>query len=340
MLMDESERQEFQLSESLLNWMFLRSLSQQTLEELKNSQILLQEQIDRAEKDREIFLQEQIDSAIAELTEIKQRKENDRRINLIGRVILEEYNSLDPESTELEALKFFNLRTLMRRVLDPKLKNSADRDLFGLTNGINFDETEVTEADSAEVVDIEADASQQLDHQLEVIILNDESPVLVEPLDNPEPPALEGVGVEVEADASQQLIAAKTMPQSVAVVTLNDESPVLIEPPALEDVGVEVKRTLLSEDKALSLVDQAIDLIMAWNDEPERAHERKWFICGALLKTLLMSHGHPAHKPRLRMALSRRSESIDKHHKCHKLHRLHRTKNTLKTERISEDISM
>ncbi|MEM1368242.1 MAG: hypothetical protein AAGG02_09525 [Cyanobacteria bacterium P01_H01_bin.15] len=83
--------------------------------------------------------------------------------------------------------------------------------------------------------------------------------------------------------------------------------------------------------EALQDVDQAISLIMQWNDEGvseasptgTRPFNDKWYISFPALQELLRSSGRSASQPRVKAALDNRREEINHHHDTHGLGQKH-----------------
>ena len=75
--------------------------------------------------------------------------------------------------------------------------------------------------------------------------------------------------------------------------------------------------------EALKDIDQAISLIINWNDEGGRAFEEKWYISFPALQELLRSSGRTASQPRVKAALDNRREEINRHHDKHGLSQKH-----------------
>lgn len=97
------------------------------------------------------------------------------------------------------------------------------------------------------------------------------------------------------------------------------------------------QRRIRNDEQALSLVNEAIDLILAWNDTPGRAFDEKWYIGFPALQQLLRGSGFSASQPRLQQALKEREAEIEQHHNQHGLGQRH---NVRHVKPINEDISM
>ena len=89
--------------------------------------------------------------------------------------------------------------------------------------------------------------------------------------------------------------------------------------------------------EALQDIDQAISLIINWNDEKDRAFGEKWYISFPALQELLRSSGRTASQPRVKAALDNRRNEINSHHDKHGLSQKH---NARHQHSITEVISL
>jgi hypothetical protein len=99
----------------------------------------------------------------------------------------------------------------------------------------------------------------------------------------------------------------------------------------------EPPRRVMDDDIALEYMNQAIDLIMAWNNSPDREFNHKWYISVPTLQTLLRGSGYTASQPRVRMVLEQRRQELDDHHNHHGMSQRHNVRHDLP---ITEDIVM
>lgn len=95
------------------------------------------------------------------------------------------------------------------------------------------------------------------------------------------------------------------------------------------------KKRIKNEDQALGKINQAIDLIMAWNDDPSHDSNRKWFISVPAILSLIRGSGYSASQGRVTAAMTNRKAEIDAHHEKHGLGQRHNTRHDLP---ITEDI--
>ncbi|MBE9100412.1 protelomerase family protein [Vacuolonema iberomarrocanum] len=103
------------------------------------------------------------------------------------------------------------------------------------------------------------------------------------------------------------------------------------------DPDDESPKRIMDDDTALEYMTQAIDLIMAWNDSPDREFNHKWYISVPTLQQLLRGSGYTASQPRVRMALDQRRQELDDHHLHHGMSQRHNVRHDLP---ITEDIVM
>ena len=95
------------------------------------------------------------------------------------------------------------------------------------------------------------------------------------------------------------------------------------------------QKRIRDEDQALGKINEAIDLIMAWNDDPSHDSNSKWFISVPSILSLIRGSGYSTSQGRVQVAMSNRKEEIDTHHEKHGLGQRH---NTRHDQPITEDI--
>jgi hypothetical protein len=96
-----------------------------------------------------------------------------------------------------------------------------------------------------------------------------------------------------------------------------------------------IQKRIRDEDQALGKIGEAIDLIMAWNDDPGHDFNHKWFISVPAILNLIRGSGYSASQGRVQAAMKQRKEAIDNHHQKHGLGQRH---NTRHDKPITEDI--
>lgn len=101
--------------------------------------------------------------------------------------------------------------------------------------------------------------------------------------------------------------------------------------------AIQNQRRFGDEGRALEKINQAIDLIMAWNDDPMRDFNHKWFISVPVILSLIRGSGFSASQGRVQSAMAQRKEDIDAHHYKHGLGQRH---NARHPQPITEDISL
>lgn len=94
-------------------------------------------------------------------------------------------------------------------------------------------------------------------------------------------------------------------------------------------------KRIKDENQALDKINQAIDLIMAWNDDPSHDFNSKWFISVPAILNLIRGSHYSASQGRVQAAMAGRKEEIDSHHEKHRLGQRH---NTRHDQPITEDI--
>lgn len=99
----------------------------------------------------------------------------------------------------------------------------------------------------------------------------------------------------------------------------------------------EPSKRIMDDDIALDYMNEAIDLIFAWNDQPGREFNHKWYISVPVLQQLLRGSGYTASQPRVRTALEQRRKEIDEHHLRHGMSQRH---NARHNSPITEDLVM
>lgn len=97
------------------------------------------------------------------------------------------------------------------------------------------------------------------------------------------------------------------------------------------------QRRLGDEEQKLVKINEAIDLIMAWNDDPMREFNHKWFISVPVILSLIRGSGFSASQGRVQTAMAHRKADIDAHHRKHGLGQRH---NTRHHQPITEDITL
>ncbi|MEO1148681.1 MAG: protelomerase family protein [Cyanobacteria bacterium J06638_22] len=103
------------------------------------------------------------------------------------------------------------------------------------------------------------------------------------------------------------------------------------------DQGDEPSKRVMDDNTALEYMNQAINLIMAWNNSPDREFSHKWYISVPILQQLLRGSGYTASQPRVRMVLEQRRQELDDHHNHHGMSQRHNVRHDLP---ITEDIVM
>jgi archaellum component FlaC len=98
---------------------------------------------------------------------------------------------------------------------------------------------------------------------------------------------------------------------------------------------VPTEKRIRGKDQALGKINEAIDLIMAWNDDPVHDSNRKWFISVPAILSLIRGSGYSASQGRVQAAMANRKAEIDNHHEKHGLGQRH---NTRHDQPITEDI--
>jgi len=96
-------------------------------------------------------------------------------------------------------------------------------------------------------------------------------------------------------------------------------------------------KRLRDEEQALGLVNQAIDLIMAWNDSPAHDSNHKWFISVPAILNLIRGSGYSASQGRVQAAMANRKTEIDSHHQKHSLGQRH---NSRHDQPITDDMTL
>jgi archaellum component FlaC len=94
---------------------------------------------------------------------------------------------------------------------------------------------------------------------------------------------------------------------------------------------------LKDEEQALGKILEAIDLITAWNDDPQRDFNHKWFISVPVILSLIRGSGYSASQARVQAAIGLRRQQIDEHHLKHNLGQRH---NSRHQHSITEDIAL
>jgi hypothetical protein len=94
-------------------------------------------------------------------------------------------------------------------------------------------------------------------------------------------------------------------------------------------------KPLKGEEQALGKIGEAIDLIMAWNDDPVRVFDHKWFISVPAILNLIRGSGYSASQGRVQAVMAQRKSEMDAHHAMHRLGQRH---NTRHDRPITEDL--
>jgi Telomere resolvase len=95
------------------------------------------------------------------------------------------------------------------------------------------------------------------------------------------------------------------------------------------------QKRLKGEEQALGKIGEAIDLIMAWNDDPVRVFDHKWFISVPAILNLIRGSGFSASQGRVQAVMAQRKSEMDAHHAMHQLGQRH---NTRHDRPITEDL--
>ena len=111
----------------------------------------------------------------------------------------------------------------------------------------------------------------------------------------------------------------------------NNDRALVIDRASPIDSGNSIEQTPVAKGRrrshiapeALKDIDQAISLIINWNDQGDRTFEEKWYISFPALQELLRSSGRTASQPRVKAALDNRREEINQHHDKHGLSQKH-----------------
>lgn len=91
-------------------------------------------------------------------------------------------------------------------------------------------------------------------------------------------------------------------------------------------VATPIQKRIKDENQALSKIGEAINLIMAWNDDPARDFNHKWFISVPSILELIRGSGYSASQGRVQAAMRQRKEEIDTHHQKHGLGQRHNSR--------------
>jgi hypothetical protein len=95
------------------------------------------------------------------------------------------------------------------------------------------------------------------------------------------------------------------------------------------------QKRIRDKNQALGKIGEAIDLIIAWNDDPVRDFNHKWFISVPAILSLIRGSGYSVSQGRVQAAMASQKQEIDSHHEKHKLGQRH---NTRHDQPITEDI--
>ncbi|MGG6297716.1 protelomerase family protein [Leptolyngbya sp. AN02str] len=88
-------------------------------------------------------------------------------------------------------------------------------------------------------------------------------------------------------------------------------------------------------DHGSGKINEAIDLIMAWNDDPQHDFDCKWFISVPTILGVIRGSGLSASQGKVQTVMKRRKNEIEDHHLKHGLGQRHNTRHQLP---ITEDI--
>ncbi len=94
------------------------------------------------------------------------------------------------------------------------------------------------------------------------------------------------------------------------------------QPTLLPQAAAQHKQ-IRGNNQALEKIEAAIDLIMAWNDDPSHDFNHKWFISVPTILGLIRGSGFSASQGKVQAVMKRRKEEIDTHHNKHGLGQRH-----------------
>jgi hypothetical protein len=126
-------------------------------------------------------------------------------------------------------------------------------------------------------------------------------------------------------------------PPAVAEKVLPAMTPIPQPAPPSKPTGVTQPRRIRDEEQALEKINEAINLIMAWNDTPGHDSNHKWFISVPAILSLMRGSGFSTSQGRVQTAMANRKEEIDSHHENHGLGQRHNSRHDLP---ITEDIQL
>ncbi|MBE9182578.1 hypothetical protein IQ268_28925 [Oculatella sp. LEGE 06141] len=95
------------------------------------------------------------------------------------------------------------------------------------------------------------------------------------------------------------------------------------------------QKRIRDEDQALGKIGEASDPIIAWNDDPAREFNHKWFISVPSILELIRGSGYSASQGRVQAAIAHRRQVIDNHHQKHGMGQRH---NSRHDKPITEDL--
>lgn len=127
------------------------------------------------------------------------------------------------------------------------------------------------------------------------------------------------------------------MPQPVAIAPSPTPSYQPVQPRQTAVVGKPSQKRIRNEEEALGRIDEAISLIMAWNDDPIREFGQKWYIGVPALLDIFRGNNYSVSQGRIVQALASRRDEIEQHHTLHGLGQRHNVRHDLP---ISDDIAM
>ncbi len=123
-------------------------------------------------------------------------------------------------------------------------------------------------------------------------------------------------------------------PPAVAEKVLPAIAPIPQPAPLPKTTGRQQRR-IRDEEQALEKINEAISLIIAWNDDPSHDSNSKWFISVPAIMSLMRGSGYSTSQGRVQRAIAGRKEEIDAHHEKHSLGQRHNSRHDLP---ITEDI--
>ena len=110
-----------------------------------------------------------------------------------------------------------------------------------------------------------------------------------------------------------------------------------VQPRQAAVVGKPSQKRIRNEEEALGRIDEAISLIMAWNDDPIRQFGQKWYIGVPALLSIFRDNSYSVSQGRIVQSLANKRDAIEQHHEKHGLGQRH---NVRHDSPISDDIAM